>query len=289
MCKKNTKQSRSAVYRKVKKMDKNNEFMDFCSSEYAEKLFKSFSNITNYAALCYRNSDDILKMELTANLKNNSNDGKISEEDLNSCLESVNLHSELTGNICCILQRVSVLCSAILTKQPDLHQIRSVTYLRNFAYNCQRILGGKCKINVISDEDFIFSSLRELLDIILLHFIRNACRSASDSENGFSDPVSFELSAYIKNRTPEITVNTNVHMQHLSSDTIDTMDFFEIFSNEITETIAAKLDIKTEIGSSHMIIKFPADSADDRITAEQPRKQLINEGNSIFRIMLGDL
>lgn len=270
-------------------MDKNNEFMDFCSSEYAKKLFKSFSNITNYAALCYRNSDDILRMELTANLKDNSSDGKISEDYLNSCLESINHHSELTGSINCILQRVSVLCSAILTKQPDLRQIRSVTYLRNFATDCQRILGDKYEIKVITNEDFIFSSFKELLDITMLHFIRNACRSAYDLENEFSAPVSFELSACIKNGTPEITVNTNVHMQQLSSDTIDTMDFFEIFSNEITETIAAKLNIKTEIGSSHMTIKFPADSADDRITAEQPRKQLINEGNSIFRIMLGDL
>ena len=80
-----------------------------------------------------------------------------------------------------------------------------------------------------------------------------------------------------------------MQIQDSQSDNIDIMDFFSIFSKEITETIADKLGIKTEPGTKHLTIKFPASSADDNIIVEQSKKQLINDGNSRFSIMLGDL
>lgn len=270
-------------------MYNNKDFMEFCNNKYSKELLKGFFNIANYAASCYQNSCDILTKKITTGLKDANGDtgnDKISEKKV---VEAIQQHDELTARISCILQRVAVLCGALLTEQLNLRQTQAETYLRNFASDCQRILGDRCKINVIPGENFIFSSSKDLLDIIMLRFIRTACYSTAYSENEDSELPSFDLSAHIKNGMPEITINTDAHIEHTESDTIDTMDFFETYSTEITEMIAGKLGLETETGSSHLTIKFPANIAGVDITAEQPKKQLVNEGNSVFRIMLGDI
>lgn len=270
-------------------MEKNTEFMNFCNNEYAKKLLKSFSSIVNYAEAFFKSSDDILNEKLRANLKNNSNDNNIPTNNSVVCIKALDDHANISGHARCILLRIALLCDAILNENPVLHQICVSSYLKNFASNCKRILGNKCEINVVCKNDFIFSSFRELLDIIILHFIRKAYISAADSKDELAFPIKFDLSACIINEIPEITIDTNVQIQDSQSDNIDIMDFFSIFSKEITETIADKLGIKTEPGTKHLTIKFPASSADDNIIVEQSKKQLINDGNSRFSIMLGDL
>ncbi len=273
-------------------MNKNKDFMEFCNNKYSREFLKSFCNITNYTASCYLNSCDILAQKITNGLKDADDDtssGKISENKVNLCMEAIQQHAELTARTSCILQRVAVLCGALLTEQINLRQTQADTYLRSFASDCRRILGDRCKINVIPGENFIFNSFKDLLDIIMLRFIRTACYSIADSDVEDPGLPSFDLSAHIKNGIPEITINTDAHIENTVSDNIDTMDFFETCSAEIIETLAGKLGLETETGSSHLTIKFPANIAGTDIIAEQPQKQLINEGNSVFRIMLGDL
>lgn len=270
-------------------MEKNTDFMNFCNSEYAKKLLKSFSSIVNYTEAFFKSSDEILNEKLRANLNRNANDNNISANNAAVCIKALDDYADISSHARCILLRIALLCDAILNENPVLHPICASSYLKNFSRNCKRILGNKCEINVVCKNDFIFSSFRELLDIIILHFIRKAYLSAADSKDKSAFPIKFDLSARIINEIPEITIDTNVQIRNLQSDSIDIMDFFSIFSKEITETIADKLGIKTEPGTKHLTIKFPAASDGGNIIVEQSKKQLINDGNSRFSIMLGDL
>lgn len=255
-------------------MDKFNNFTEFYNNPYTREMTKGFSIIANYAASNLLNSCEYLKGLLN---------GSDSSDEITA------QYIGAIDTICCQLQRTGAFCDAITAEPTNFRKLQAESYLNNFVRGCQGILGDTHKIYVNIRQDFVFSSVSNLLDLLILGFMRKACSSFVFMGAGYSAPLSFELSACVKNGIPEITVYTNANSQKRDYDSMGAQDFFDDFFTEISGMISQKLNVETKISPGYMTIQFRSDEGDDTIIAEQPKLQLLNDGRSIFKIMLGDI
>lgn len=255
-------------------MDQLKDFMDFYNNPYSKELTKNFGMIANYSAASLLGFSQLMD--------------KITKDDEQS-KETVDHCMNLIESICCQLQRTGIFCSAIMKDDPKLAPVKAESYLNSFTTGCQRIIGKKCKISIASVQDFTIVSSSDFLDLLLLGFIRKNCANAGFLQPNEEDLPSFEISACIKNDIPQITLNTNASIPQRNYDTFGSQEFFENFFNEFAVLISEKLNIETEISSSHMIIRFPRNNSNDSLIFESPKLQPASEGRSLFRIMLNDI
>ena len=255
-------------------MDRFNEFLDFFNNPYSKEMTKNFGMIANYASTVLLSFthlfDDITK------------DDEKSQQTANQCLDMIRT---ISGQ----LQRTGIFCSALMNDNTKLRQISAESYLNSFTSGCERILGEKCTVSAAVQQDFIIVTSRELLDLLLLGFIRKSCGPKNFAPKSDADIPVFDISTGIKNGIPQITVNTSTEITQTKSDPFGSYEFFESFFDEFSSLIAKKLHIEIDTGSNYMTIKFTPNEYDDMITFNSPTVQLAGEGRSIFRIMLEDL
>lgn len=255
-------------------MDQLKDFMDFYNNPYSKELTKNFGMIANYSAASLLGFSQLMD--------------KIIKDDAQS-RETVNYCMNLIESVCCQLQRTGIFCSAIMKDDPKLSYMKADSYLNSFITGCQRIIDKKCQISLTSADDFTFKSSSDFLDLLLLGFIRKNCANAGFLQTNKEALPSFEISASVKNDIPQITINTTACIPQRNYDTFGSQEFFENFFNEFAALMSEKLNIETEISSSHMIIRFPQNSNSDSLIFESPKLQLASEGRSLFRIMLNDV
>lgn len=251
-------------------MDNSKDFMDFYNNPYSKEMTKNFGLIADYAATVLSSFSNMLE-----------NVTKDDEESRNLSDYCRNMINSLTAQ----LQRTGIFCSAILSDNAKLQQIKAEKYLNDFVSGCKRVLGEKCQITAAVQQDFIAVTSSELLDMLLLGFIRKCCASEGSKP---SILTSFDISAAIKNDIPQITADAGGLVQQANYDPFGMCDFFEHFFNEFASLIAEKLHLQIDVAQNHMTIKFIPSDHDDMITFHSTRVQLANEGRSLFRIMLDD-
>lgn len=256
-------------------MEKFTGFNEFYNNHYSKDMTKGFGSITGCAAaeLC----------NVAEYLKSCSDSSEIPPEQIAAqCAEAIERISRQ-------LSRTSLFCGAITKTPLNFRHFHAESYLSNFVKNCEIILGEKLNINLCVRQDFSFSSVSDLLDLLLLGFMRKALSSYVFMGPDSSPRISFEIYASVKNDIKEITLYTGVNTPQNSYNAMGAADFFNDYFSEIANITAENLGVKAHITPNRMTIQFDSDENDDRIVAEQKIVQLLGDSRSLYRTMLGDL
>lgn len=255
-------------------MDKLKDFMDFYNNPYSKEMTKNFGVIADYASTVLIGFSQLFD--------------KIVKTDEEST-ETVNYCKDILATVSGQLQRAGIFCSVLMNDNSKNDHFSIETYLNNFVSGCERILGQKCNTSVAIQKDYVVYTSSSLLDMLLLGFIRKSCAPDMAKDKKDIPLPAFDISADIKNDTPQLTVISSVVIPQNSCDPFSSREFFEKFFVEFSTIIAEKLNAHIDIGENYITIKFLPDKDPNLLIFHSPRQKIVNEGRTIFRIMLEDL
>ncbi|MBR3759716.1 MAG: hypothetical protein IKK47_01800 [Ruminococcus sp.] len=255
-------------------MDQLKDFMDFYNNPYSKEMTKNFGIIADYASTVLIGFSQLFD--------------KIVKTDEES-LETANYCKDILGVVSGQLQRAGIFCSVLMNDKTKNDHISIEKYLGNFISGCERILGQKFDTSVAIQKDFVVYTSSDLLDMLLLGFIRKTCTPDLAKEKKDNVLPTFDISASVKNDMPQITVNSSTILPQNSYDPFGSREFFEKFFVEFATIIAEKINARIDIGENYITIKFLPDKDPNILIFHSPKVRIANEGRTIFKIMLEDL